>query len=109
MGPGAKNVLTNNETLVSVSTLDKDKDLSKGVAIGSILHTDDNSHLEVVRYCEGSGFWKLAHTPYTTGKNSAVRIAGIDPGRTSKGCALPQCVHSACTGKRDCDRGFSGN
>ena len=70
-------VLTNNETLVSVSTLDKDKDISKGVAIGSILHTDDNSHLEVVRYSEGSGFWKLAHTPYTTGKNSFLRIAGI--------------------------------
>ncbi len=34
-------------------------------------------YLEVVRYCEGSGFWKLAHTPYTTGKNSFVRIAGI--------------------------------
>jgi len=71
------NILTNNETLISVSTLDKDRDVSKGVAIGSILHTDENSHLEVVRYSEGSGFWKLLHTPYTTGKNSFVRIAGI--------------------------------
>ena len=72
-----ENVLTNNETLISVSTLDKEKDVSKGVAIGSIFHPDENSHLEVVRYCEGSGFWKLLHSPYTTGKNSFVRLAGI--------------------------------
>jgi cholesterol oxidase len=62
-------IRTNNETLISVSTLDKNKDVSKGVAIGSILHTDENSHLEVVRYSSGSGFWKLLHLPYTTGKN----------------------------------------
>jgi cholesterol oxidase len=67
-------IRTNNETLISVSTLDKNKDLSKGIAIGSILHTDDNSHLEVVRYGNGSGFWKLLHLPYTTGKNAFIRI-----------------------------------
>ena len=66
-------VRTNNETLISVSTLDKTKDMSKGVAIGSILHTDENSHLEVVRYADGSGFWKLLHLPYTTGKNAFIR------------------------------------
>ncbi|MDH5598779.1 MAG: GMC family oxidoreductase N-terminal domain-containing protein, partial [Cyclobacteriaceae bacterium] len=38
-------VRTNNETLVSVSSLDKTKDVSKGVAIGSILHADENTHL----------------------------------------------------------------
>lgn len=69
-----KNIRTNNETLISVSTLDKNKDLSKGIAIGSILHTDDNSHLEIVRYAEGSGFWKLFHFPFTTGKNPFVRF-----------------------------------
>jgi cholesterol oxidase len=67
-------IRTNNETLISVSTLDKSKDLSKGIAIGSILHTDENSHFEVVRYGKGSGFWKLLHLPYTTGKNLFVRI-----------------------------------
>jgi cholesterol oxidase len=67
-------IRTNNETLISVSTLDKNKDLSKGIAIGSILHTDENSHLEVVRYGSGSGFWKLMHLPYTNGKNAFVRI-----------------------------------
>jgi cholesterol oxidase len=67
-------IRTNNETLVSVSTLDKDKDFSKGVAIGSLLHTDENSHLEIVRYSYGSGFWKLFHLPYATGNKALVRI-----------------------------------
>ena len=70
-------IRTNNETLISVSTADKDKDLSKGVAIGSLLHTDDNSHLEIVRYSKGSGFWKLLHLPLASGKNPVQRILNI--------------------------------
>jgi len=67
-------IRSNNETLISVSKLDNIKDVSKGVAIGSMLHTDENSHIEVVRYSEGSGFWKLLHLPFTTGKNTIIRI-----------------------------------
>ncbi len=67
-------IRTNNETLLSVSSLNQEKDLSKGVAIGSLLHTDENSHLEVVRYAEGSGFWKLLHLPLSSGKNVVIRI-----------------------------------
>lgn len=48
-------IRTNNESLAGVVSLDREKDFSKGVAIGSILHTDENSHLEPVRYAEGSG------------------------------------------------------
>lgn len=70
-------IRTNNETLISVSTLDKDKNLSKGVAIGSLLHTDDNSHLEIVRYAEGSGFWKLLHLPISHGKNAGARFVNM--------------------------------
>jgi len=67
-------IRTNNETLVSISSLNKELNLSKGVAIGSLLHTDDNSHLEVVRYAEGSNFWKVLHLPYATGSNPIIRI-----------------------------------
>lgn len=67
-------IRTNNETLISVSKLDRKEDVSKGIAIGSILHTDENSHLEIVRYANGSGFWKLFHLPYTTGNNAFIRI-----------------------------------
>ena len=69
-----EDIRTNNETLISVSTLDKNKNVSKGVAIGSLLHTDANSHLEVVRYSEGSGFWKLLHLPLSNGKNTLTRL-----------------------------------
>ncbi|TVZ27581.1 cholesterol oxidase [Gillisia sp. Hel_I_86] len=70
-------IRTNNETLISVSTLDNTKDMSKGVAIGSLLYTDANSHLEVVRYSKGSGFWKLLHLPYVSRGNPGIRILRI--------------------------------
>lgn len=69
-----EDIRTNNETLISVSTLDKKKDLSLGIAIGSQLHTDENSHLEIVRYAKGSGFWKLFHVPLATGSNFMIRM-----------------------------------
>jgi cholesterol oxidase len=72
-----QDVRTNNETLVSVSSLEKDKNYSKGVAIGSILDTDENSHLEICRYAEGSNAWKLIHLPYVTGKNVFSRLAKV--------------------------------
>lgn len=70
-------IRTNNETLVSVSSLDDNINLSKGVAIGSILHTDENSHLEIVRYSEGSNAWKLLHVPYSVSKNHLIRYFNI--------------------------------
>ncbi|RUA30299.1 MAG: GMC family oxidoreductase, partial [Bacteroidetes bacterium] len=70
-------IRTNNETLISVSSLDKERDVSKGVAIGSIFHTDENSHLEPVRYAAGSGFWKILHFPYVTGSNFFIRLGKL--------------------------------
>ncbi|MBW1298686.1 GMC oxidoreductase [Aquimarina litoralis] len=67
-------IRTNNESLISVTNLNRTKDMSKGVAIGSILNTDKNSHLEIVRYAKGSGFWRLSHLPLTHGKNTIVRV-----------------------------------
>ncbi len=67
-------VRTNNETLISVSSLEKNVNVAKGVAIGSILHVDDNTHLEICRYSEGSGFWKLLHLPMSEGNTILKRI-----------------------------------
>ncbi|MGW8123677.1 GMC oxidoreductase [Roseivirga echinicomitans] len=67
-------IRSNNETLISVSGLEKDKNYSQGVAIGSILNTDENSHLEICRYGEGSNAWKLLHLPYITGSNMVSRL-----------------------------------
>lgn len=69
-----EDIRSNNETLVSVSGLDRAKNYSKGVAIGSILDTDENSHLEICRYGEGSNAWKLVHFPYVTGSNVISRL-----------------------------------
>ncbi len=73
-------VRTNSESLMAVVTRRRDVDLSQGVAIGSILHTDDHSHLEPVRYGAGSGFFRLLtapHTPFATTSERLLHAAGI--------------------------------
>ncbi|RMD99145.1 MAG: GMC family oxidoreductase [Bacteroidetes bacterium] len=60
-------VRTNNESLLPVTSLDKSVDYSEGVAIGSILQTDEHSHLEPVRYGKGSGFWRFSLLPLISG------------------------------------------
>lgn len=70
-------IRTNNESLIPITNLDGSKDLSQGVAIGSILHTDADSHLEPVRYAPGSGFWRLLMLPMVQGNNVFVRVLNI--------------------------------
>ncbi|MCG3120207.1 MAG: Cholesterol oxidase [bacterium] len=70
-------VRTNSESLIGVTTFDKNKIFSEGIAIGSILHTDEHSHLEPVRYSAGSGFWRLFMSPLVHGQNALTRIAKI--------------------------------
>ncbi len=73
-----KNVRTNNESLLVITSTEKDhKDYSQGLAIGSILHTDNNSHLEPVRYGEGSGFFRLLTVPSVSHKYLMLRLFGI--------------------------------
>lgn len=56
-------IRTNSESLIGITSTNKDTVFSDGVAIGSILHTDDYSHLEPVRYPSGSGFWRILMSP----------------------------------------------
>lgn len=65
---------TNNEALIYNTSTDKTLELHKGIAIGSILEVDENSHLEPVRYGEGSGFWRLTMMPMVSEKNPLLRI-----------------------------------
>ena len=67
-------VRTNSESLIGVSTLRRDLDLSRGVAIGSIVHTDAHSSLEVVRYPSGSGFFRLLMSPHSPGRSFPERL-----------------------------------
>jgi len=72
------NVRTNNESLLLVTSTEKNyKDFSKGLAIGSVLHTDENSHLEPVRYGEGSSFFRILTIPVVHHKYALIRILGV--------------------------------
>jgi len=71
------NIRTNSESLVGVTALDDQSVFSEGVAIGSILNTDENSHIEPVCYPERSGFWRLLLSPFAHGKNVFIRIIKV--------------------------------
>ncbi|MDF1561658.1 MAG: GMC family oxidoreductase [Deltaproteobacteria bacterium] len=68
-------VRTNSEVLMGVTTQDRDVNLSEGVAITSILHTDEHSHLEPVRYPHGSGAFRTLMSPHSPGGNPLSRLA----------------------------------
>jgi cholesterol oxidase len=70
-------VRTNSEALIGVISRRKDIDLSKGIAIGSILQTDEHSHLEPVRFSAGSGFFRLLIAPHAPGEHVFVRLARL--------------------------------
>jgi cholesterol oxidase len=67
-------VRTNNESLIAITSSGNRYNMAEGVAIGSILHTDENSHLEVCRYGKGSGAWRLTFLPYVEGRNILIRL-----------------------------------
>jgi cholesterol oxidase len=69
-------VRTNNESLIGVMAPGSSEDFSRGVAITSILHTDEHSHLEPVRYGSGSSFFRNLMAPHAPAGNSVARIAG---------------------------------
>ncbi len=74
-----KMVRTNNESLI-FSTVYKGtfvNQMSKGIAIGSILTYDKNTHIEPVRYGKGSGVWGPLIVPLVNEKNFLKRNAKL--------------------------------
>ncbi len=69
-----KNIRTNNEALILTVTKDKNKNMSEGIAIGSIIEIDENSNVEPVRYGNGSGFWRLLALPMVSEKRFFLRL-----------------------------------
>jgi cholesterol oxidase len=61
-----RSIRTNSESIVGVIA-PSGTDLSRGVAIGSILHTDAHSHLEPVRYPPGAGLFRSMTLPHAPG------------------------------------------
>lgn len=70
-------IRTNNEALIFSVTTDKKTDYTKGVAIGSIIDVDENTHLEPVRYGRKSGFWRLLMWPMVTETNFFKRVGKL--------------------------------
>lgn len=68
-------VRTNSEALVGVVSPEPNQDFSEGIAITSILHTDDHSHIEPVRYASGSGFFRMMALPHAPGPTVLARFA----------------------------------
>jgi len=69
------NARTNSESLIGIIAPRVKEDLTNGVAITSILHTDDHSHIEPVRYGHGSSFFRLLTLPHAPGNNLIARLA----------------------------------
>lgn len=70
-------VRTNSESIIAVVSEQRERDFSEGIAISSILHTDEHSHLEPVRYSSGSGFWRLLTAPHVNGERLVTRSANL--------------------------------
>lgn len=69
-----KGVRTNSESLIGITTFDKNTSFSEGIAIGSIIDIDENRHIEPVKYSEGAGFWRLFMAPMVQGNSVASRF-----------------------------------
>lgn len=67
-------VRTNAESLIGVRIPRSREDMSKGIAIGSGVYLDDDTHIEAVRYPEGSDAMALMGTLMTNGRPGWSRI-----------------------------------
>jgi cholesterol oxidase len=67
-------IRSNSEALMAVVSPKKGTNFSKGVAITSVLHTDEHSHIEPVRYGQGSGFFRTMLMPHAPGSNVLARF-----------------------------------
>lgn len=67
-------VRTNSESLIGVTTFDKNTSFSEGIAIGSIINIDADRHVEPVKYSAGAGFWRLLMAPMVQGKTVLERL-----------------------------------
>lgn len=72
-----QHVRTNNESLTSVTAVGKNPGFNDGVAIGSIFHPDEHSHVEPIRLGARSGLWRLMLLPMATGKSLRSRLFSL--------------------------------
>ena len=73
-GQLGKRVRTNAESLIGVRVPGSREDLSQGIAIGSGIYLDHNTHVEAVRYPAGSDAMGMLATPLTGGAPGGLRL-----------------------------------
>ena len=89
-------VRTNGEALMGVLSLDSNDDHSIGITITSILQTNENTHIEPVRYGAGSDFFRLFILPHSSSASALGRLAGAlwsavkSPWRWARAVTIPQ-------------------
>ncbi len=66
-------VRTNSETLMGVTAKNDNVDYSKGIAITSSIYPDDATHVEPVRYPDGSDLMSFLSTVFTESGNPWIR------------------------------------
>jgi ferredoxin len=71
-----KRVRTNAESILGVRYPGTKEDMSKGVAIGSGIYIDEHTHIEAVRYAEGSNLLSSLLTTLTGGRRIRGRVRG---------------------------------
>lgn len=67
-------IRTNSETLTAVTSDSNTVNFAQGIGIGSILNTDDHSHVEPINYSPKSDFWRWILAPKTTAKTFLGRM-----------------------------------
>ncbi|MEZ4324139.1 MAG: GMC family oxidoreductase [Polyangiales bacterium] len=72
-------VRTNSESIIGVCAEDDAIDYSKGISISSIVHTDEDSHFEIVRNGAGSNFQNFLGVPHAPGDTLLARV--VETGR----------------------------
>ena len=70
-------VRTNSEALIGVISRREGEDFSRGLAIGSMLQTDEHSNIEPVRYSSGSDFFRLLMAPHVAGRTAKERLINL--------------------------------
>jgi cholesterol oxidase len=70
-----RHVRTNSESLIGARMPGWREDLSLGIAIGSGIYIDENTHIEAVRYPRGSDTMGMLTTLLTNGRPGPQRIA----------------------------------
>jgi cholesterol oxidase len=69
-----KHVRTNSESIIGARVPRCPEDLSQGIAIGSGIYIDEHTHIEAVRYPNGSDAMGLLTTMLTDGRPGFLRI-----------------------------------